>query len=183
MHRGARSWRMVAILFIATTATAQSRPDFSGKWTVAPLASAPGVAMGSAPPALSALGNMGSGWGSDITVTQDARALTVEYTYFHPRDIQPPFKFTYLLNGAPSRNSVNMGRGPQEQVSTVAWEGDRLAITTIHRFVNPRNGQELTSETRHLLSLESPTSLVIETTRGAVMGGHSSSTKTTYKKN
>ena len=162
MHRSRATAPLAAALLFASSVggvalrrSAQSPADFSGKWKVAPLASAPGVAMGSAPPALSALGNMGSGWGSEITMTQDASALTVEYTYFHPRELQPPFKFTYLLNGAESRNSVNMGRGPQEQVSSAAWAGVTLAITTTHRFVNPQNGQPMTSETRQVLSLES----------------------------
>ena len=62
-----------------------------------------GVARGSAPPALSAHGDMGSGWGSEITITQDASTLTVVYTYFHPRDMQPPFTFKYPLNGSASR--------------------------------------------------------------------------------
>ena len=104
----------------------------------------------------------------------------MEYTYFHPRDRQPPFKFSYLLNGAESRNTVNLGRGPQEQVSRAAWEGDTLVITTRHAFVDPRNGRPMTSETRQALSLESAASLVIETTRSAVMGGKSSSTRTLY---
>ncbi len=183
MKREAGSWRMVAMLLFAASAAAQTPPDLSGKWTVVPQASAPGVAMGSAPPALSAQGTMGSGWGSEITLTQDATALTVEYTYFHPREMQPPFRFKYLLNGAAGTNSVNMGRGPQEQVSKAVWEGTSLAITTTHSFVNPQNGQKMTSETRQVLSLASPTSLVIETTRSAVLGGKPSTTKTIYKKN
>jgi hypothetical protein len=173
---------LAVILFLATSATAQTLPDFTGKWAVAPPASAAGTAMGSAPPTLSAPGAMGSGWGSEITLAQDAIALTVEYTYFHAREIQPPFRFKYLLDGSPNKNTVNLGRGPQEQVSKVSIEGSALAITTTHSFINPLNGQPMTSETRQVLSLESPTSLVIETTRSAVMGGKASTTKTTYNK-
>jgi hypothetical protein len=173
-------WRMTAILLLTCSASAQTPPDFSGKWTVAPPASAPGTAMGSGPPTLSAQGTMGSGWGAEITLTQDAASLTVEYTYFHPREIQPPFRFKYLLDGSQSRNTVNLGRGAQEQVSKAAFEGSSLVITTTHGFINPLNGQPMTSETRQVLSLDPPASLVIETTRSAVMGGKASTTKTTY---
>jgi len=169
------------IALLAASASAQT-PDFSGKWTLVAPAQAAGAAQGAAPPSLSEPGNMGSGWGSPMTLTQDAAALTVEYSTFHPRDIQPPFRFTYLLNGAESRNTINLGRGPQLQVSRTAWQGERLEITTTHAFVNPRNGQALTSETRQTLSLEAPDTLVIETFRAGVLGGKPSTTRTTYKK-
>ena len=58
-----------------------------------------------------------------------------------------------------------MGRGPQEQVSKASWRGAALAIATTHRFVNPADGQAMTSEMTQVLSLESPETLVIETTR------------------
>jgi len=182
VKRGVSLSLVLATLLVPDGAPAQTPPDFTGKWMLVPPASAPGVAMGSAPATLSAPGTMGSGWGSDITVTQDATALTVEFTYFHPRDVQPPFKLKYLLNGAESRNTLNMGRGPQEQVATASWVGDTLVITTAHSFLNPQNGQTMTSETRQAVSLESPTSLVIETTRNAVMGGKPSSTRSIYRK-
>ena len=125
---------------------------------------------------------MGSGWGPEIVITQDASALTVVYTYFHPRDIQPPFTLRYALDGSATTNTLNMGRGPQEQTSRASWEGASLVITTTHRFVNPQNGQAMTSDTRQHLSLESPSVLVIQTTRSAVLGGRSSSTTTRYNR-
>ena len=78
---------------------------------------------------------MGSGWGADITVTQDAATLDDRVTRSSPAsDMQPPLKFVYLLNGSESRNTINMGRGPQEQVSKAAWDGSKLVITTVHTF-------------------------------------------------
>jgi hypothetical protein len=179
--RTTRAW-LAGLVFLASIGGAQTLPDFTGKWVVAPPASPAGTSMGSAPPTLSAQGTMGSGWGSEITLTQDATYLTVEYTYFHAREIQPPFRFKYLLDGSTSRNTVNLGRGPQEQISKATIEGSSLVITTTHNFTNPLTGQASTSETRQVLTAESPTSLVIETTRSAVMGGKSSTTKTTYNK-
>ncbi len=148
---------------------------------VAPAAAA-GAAMGSAPPTLSAHGDMGSGWGSPITLTQSATSLTVEYTYFHPRENQPPFRLSYALDGALSRNTVNLGRGPQLQVSRAIWQGTSLVITTEHEFLNPQNGERLTTETRQMLTLEAPDTLVIETFRAGVLGGKPSTTRTTFKR-
>jgi hypothetical protein len=52
----------------------------------------------------------------------------------------------------------------------------------MHSFANPETGQPLTSEVRQTLALESPTSLLIETTRSVVLGGPPSTTRTVYKK-
>jgi len=171
----------VACLLVSAHASAQT-PDLSGKWTVVPPQRAAGTAQGSAPPSLSALGDMGSGWAAPLTLTQDAATLIVECSYFHPREIQPPLRFSYRLDGAESRNTVNLGRGPQLQVSRALWQGDRLVITTRHEFVNPTNGQPMASETRQTLWLEAADKLVIETFRRGVLGGRSSTTRTSYKR-
>src|SRR4029434_7956929 len=86
-------------------------------------------------------GDMGSGWGSNITVTQDANRLTVEYAFFARGDMQPPLRFVYALDGSESKNSVMMGRGIQMQVSKTAWDGDKLVITTTHTFADPATGK------------------------------------------
>ncbi len=125
---------------------------------------------------------MGSGWGSTITITQDASRLTVEYAFFGRGDMQPPLKFIYALDGSETRNTVMMGRGIQGQVSKGAWEGEKLVITTIHPFADPDSGKTMTVEVKQALSLESPTSLVVETTRAAALGGPPTTTKTVYRK-
>jgi hypothetical protein len=170
--------RVTMAVVFAAGVVAQTPPDFSGRWVLAPDApAAPGQRGGRTAP-----GTMGSGWGADITVTQDATMLTIEYAVFARSDMQPPMRLVYRLNGSESRNTINMGRGPQEQVSNTAWDGGKLVITTSHRFNAPRGGGPMTSETRHVLSLESPSSLVVETTRRAVMGGRPSTTRTVYRK-
>lgn len=171
--------RVAAAGVLAASLGAQTPPDFSGRWTLAPDAPAAAIERGGR----TAPGTMGSGWGSDLTVRQDATALTIEYAPFARSDMQPPLKFVYLLNGSESRNTVNMGRGPQEQRSTTAWDGSKLVITTLHSFKASQSGETMTSETRHVLSLESPTLLMVETTRSAAMGGQPSTTKTAYRKN
>jgi hypothetical protein len=125
---------------------------------------------------------MGSGWGSNITVTQDATRLTVEYIFFARGDMQPPLKFVYALDGSETRTRVMMGRGPQEQTSRAAWQGGALVITTTHAFTDPQTGKPATADVKRTLTLESPASLVVETTRGGVLGGPPSTSRTVYKK-
>ena len=150
--------------------------NFDGRWILVPDPPAPGRG---------ATGGMGSGWGADIILTQDAATLTLEYTPFVRYDMQPPIRFVYQLNGTESRNTINMGRGPQEQVSKTVWNGNKLVITTVQSFTAPskKTSETLTSQTTQVLSLESPATLVVETTRSGVMGGPSSTTKSVYKKN
>ena len=182
-HLRTSLWPLAILLWLAVTASGQTPPNLAGKWTLVPATGAPGASMGSAPPTLSAPGTMGSGWGSELSIAQDAKSLTVEYTYFHPREVQPPFVFKYPLDGSPSRNTVNLGRGPQTQISRASLEEGVIVITTTHSFTHPLDGQAMTSETRQVLSLESPTTLLVETTRSAVLGGKASTTKTTYRRN
>jgi hypothetical protein len=163
------------ILLITTGAASAQQASFAGRWVLAP-DPAPTAQRGGRP----APANQGTGWGSDLTITQDATTLTIEYARFGRGDMQPPTKLVYRLDGSESRNTVNVGRGPQEQVSRARWEGDRLILTTVHRFTV--QGQAMTSETTRVLSLESPASLAIETTYSAVMGGPSSTVRSVYKK-
>lgn len=174
--------------------SAQARPDFSAQWTSEPETGAqatPGGGRrgggapggtgrrgGGPPPS----GDMGSGWGSSIAITQDARHLTVEYAFFSRGDLQPPIRFTYALDGSQTRNTVTMGRGIQELVSTAAWRADTLVITTTTTFVHPATGDRVESTETRSLSLDSAGALVVEVTRGGVLGGQPSTTRTTYRR-
>ena len=181
MTRVATVLAVAAVALFAAQATAQTRPDFTGRWTSEPERAAPAPRGGGRGGAARA-GDMGSGWGPTITVAQDASRLTVEYLFFARGDMQPPLKFGYALDGSEAKNSVMMGRGIQVQTSKTAWEGDKLIITTVHAFENPANGQPMTIEVKQTLALESPTALIVETTRGGVLGGPPSTTRTAYRK-
>jgi hypothetical protein len=164
----------VLILMPAAILNAQDRPNFSGQWTITPDAPA-----GSRAPR----GDMGSGWGSPITVTQNDATLTVQYAFFGRGDMQPPFKFVYALNGSETRNTVMMGHGIQAMVSKTRWEGNKLIITTVHTFTDPQTGKPATTEVRQTLSLESPKSLQVETTRNGALGGTPSISRSVYTRN
>ena len=179
--------RAALILTVAaSTAAAQdagvARPDFSGKWVQESASANAGQTQGSAPPSLSALGDMGSGWPPDVSISRDASTLTVELGYFQPRDVQPPVRLTYGLDGRESRNEINLGRGPQAQVARVVLRGPSLIITTTHTFIDPRSGTSLPVEVIQTLTPTSPDTMMIETLRPAVLGGKASTTRTTYRR-
>jgi len=197
--------RLAAAVFIAAGTAAAQTPSFAGRWVLAPEPPSRTQSGGRLTP--SAPGTL---WGSDVTLTQDATTLTVEYARFARSDMQPPTKLVYRLDGAESRNTINVGRGPQEQVSRAKWDGERLTIVTQHRFTtsaagvtpgqrqsaptgntpsarpqtaqDPKDPENMTSETTQVIWLESPASLVIETTAGGVMGGPSSTARSVFKK-
>ena len=150
--------------------------DFSGRWTSDP---EPAPA---APAPRPSTGDMGSGWGATITITQDTARLTVEYAFFARGDLQPPMRFVYALDGSESRNSVMMGRGIQVQASKAVWVDEALVITTVHTFADPSSGRPAAAEVKQTLRLESPASLLVETTRAGVFGGPPSTTRTRYRK-
>ncbi|HXV30565.1 MAG TPA: hypothetical protein VD840_09565 [Sinorhizobium sp.] len=164
-------------LHLAVGGAAWAAPDFSGQWVAEP--DKPDAAPAGA---AARRGDMGSGWGPSITITQDASRLIVEYAFFTRGDMQPPLKFVYALDGSETKNSVMMGRGIQEQSSKSTWDGDKLVITTTHTFMNPASGERMATEITQTLSLVTPTSLVVETMRAGVLGGAPTTTRTVYKK-
>jgi hypothetical protein len=167
----------VLLSLAAATAAAQTRPDFSGRWTTPPPATASGVRGVSI-----ATGTIGSGWTDDITITQDASRLIVERAQFSAYDIQPPMRLTYALDGSESRNTINMGRGPQEILSRAVDQDGALMITSGYRFPAPDGSGTETVELRQVLSLDASGSLIITTTLGALGDGSPSTAITTYNR-
>lgn len=180
MHRPAlvTLW-LAAVLQAALSA---QPADFSGRWILEAPAIATTPAVPGTPAAAAAPGDMGSGWGSTITIAQDAKRLSVEYTVFSRYDLQPPLTFNYPLDGSEGRNAVMMGRGEQIESSRAQWRGQTLVITTTYRVVDSSVGPPFTAELTRTLSLESPTMLVVEVTRAGVLGGRASTTRAVYRK-
>ena len=164
----------VAVSSASLRVAAQQRPNFSGEWANVP-EQAPGVGG-------PAVGTMGSGWGTPLTITQTANLLTVQYEFFVRGDLQPPLSFRFALDGSETINTVLMGRGTQKQTSATIWNGNTLVITTKHDFAHPTTGAPTVSETRQALTLQSPTTLLVETTRVGVLGGPTSTSKTVLTK-
>jgi hypothetical protein len=182
MHALRRPARYLGIVLLsAASAAAQTRPDFSGRWTSDPVPAEGRGAEGRGGRGQTR-GDMGSGWGTPITITQDASRLTVEYAFFGSGDMQRPLRFEYAMDGSETKNSVMMGRGIQSQTSTARWDGETFVITTRHTFTDPSTGKPATADVTQALTLESSTSLVVETTRAGVLGGPATKTRTVYRK-
>lgn len=103
-----------AILAVATVGFAQTKPDFSGTWTVIP---------GDAP---AGGGGGGRGMMGPMTVTVKGDVLTIERTMGDNKITQ-----TYNLTGTETVNK-QMGRGGAEvEVKSVTkWDGSKLVITS-----------------------------------------------------
>jgi hypothetical protein len=171
---------VLASAIVGTSLGAQ-RPDFSGTWVAADSAGArPSVA--ATGDASFRMGTMGSGWGSPLTITQRADSLIVQYQVFSTYDLQPPLRLAYALDGSTTSNAVMIGHSEEVQRGSVVWQGNTLIVTTVHPL--PALGAQTprTVEVRQALSLESPTSLIVETTRPGILGGASSTTKATFTK-
>jgi hypothetical protein len=166
----------LAIVTAAAAGTmAQEKTNFAGGWTI----EAPSPAAGRG----ARSGDMGSGWGNTITISQTPSTLVVEYAFFARGDMQAPLKFMYSLAGAETTNAVMMGRGLQQETSRTSWDGSKLVITTTSAYPSPADGKPIASEVKRTLSLESPTTLVVETTRSGTLGGAPTTARAVYKKN
>lgn len=152
----------------AATAGAGSA-DLAGRWTL--VVEKPAAAA-AAPPIP---GTAGGGWGREITITIESGRVTIERHQFVANDMQPPMRYVYALGGAESRNVVNMGRGPQEQVARATLEGDTLVIISRHA-----EGTSLAAEVRQVLAIDAAGDLVVEATRTA--GGTTSTAKARYRR-
>ena len=141
-----------AVVLMAAGLVAQAKPSFAGAWKLV---------------ADSGLGEPGI----DLTITQSATAMTVEYRA--GGQAPAPVKLTYNLDGSVSKNMM-AGRGggaPTEQVSKAMWAANKLVVTT-----TTGSGEE-----KRTFSTEDG-NLVVETSAPARNGGAPNITKVTYKK-
>ena len=172
----------LALALVARLAAAES-PDvsssdgsskLSGRWAQV-VENADASNANPSPPAPPIPPTAGSGWGREITITVEGGRVTIERHQFAALDVQPPMLFVYVLGGAESRNVVDMGRGPQEQVARAEWKGEALAITSRHAV-----GTELAAEVTQAFSIDADGALVVETTRTA--NGATSTVKARYRR-
>jgi hypothetical protein len=95
-------------------------------------------------------------------------------------------RYRFALDGSETENAVTTGRTGPAPVSTTAWDGNRLVITTRYPFQSPDEGRWLTSTVIQTLWLQPAggapwePSLVVETLRGGALHGPPSTTRTVY---
>jgi hypothetical protein len=174
---------MLALLYVLATisvsVSAQTKPNFSGTWTRVDAESERASVAATGDQAFRT-GTPGSGWGSPITIRHDAKTLVVEYVHFAAYDLQPPLTFTYSMDGSDSRNTLMIGHTQSTTQSRIAWREDKLVITTMVEVPELHGNPRM--EVRQVLMLESPETLVVETTRDAVAGTSASVTRTIYRR-
>lgn len=155
-----RTMTMVGAAVVALSVGLFAQANLAGKWVMQPAADAGGGG---------GRGGRGGGLGQELTITQDASTLTLEYVGGGQNPA--PVKLVYKLDGTESKNMM-MGRGGQmEQVSKAAWTGNVLTVTTTTGF----------GEQKRTFSLDGGT-LVVETTAPGRDGGPGMAAKVTYKK-
>jgi hypothetical protein len=157
MRRVTAILSVAAVVLMAAGLVAQAKPNFAGEWKI--VADPPDGG-----------GGRGGGPGIDLTITQGATAMTLEYM---GGQAPAPVKLTYKLDGSVSKNMM-AGRGggaPIEQVSKAMWVGNKIVVTT-----TTGAGEE-----KRTFSMEGG-SLVVETSAPARYFGAPNVTKVTYKK-
>jgi len=128
MRRLAIASVAIAVVLFASGLSAQGK-NFAGKWT-------PDAEKNAAAGGGGGRGG-GRGGGGPMTITQDAKTLTIE------RDMGgTPLKQVYNLDGSESKNTMpgRQGGEPTTNTSTAKWDGDKLVITT-----KTANGEQVTS--------------------------------------
>ena len=118
----------IAVVILPFVGHAQSKPDFSGTWTLDTAKS---------DPAPQGRGGGGGGGAATLTIKQTGTELSVM-----SEGRQGPQTLTYKLDGSESTNQM-MGRGgAQPSKSTAKWDGSSLVIETTREF----NGMSITTK-------------------------------------
>ena len=170
MHPRSNALFVLAAALVAPSVGAQP-PDLGGRWTQ--VVESPASREGAARPRIPA--TAGGGWGREITITPESGRITIERHQFVANDMQPPMRYVYALGGPESRNVVDLGLGPQEQVARATLEGGRLVI--VSRYAE---GTPLAAEVRQVFSIDRSRELVVETTRK--VGGATSTATARYRR-
>lgn len=151
MRRVTAILSVAAVVLMAAGLGAQARPSFAGQWKK--------------------VADQGQGEpGIDLTITQSATAMTVEYRA--SSQAPSPGKLTYKLDGSANTNMIaGSGGAPTEQVSKAVWAANTLVVTT-----TTGAGQE-----KRTFSMDGG-SLVVDTSAPARNGGTPTITRVTYQK-
>ena len=152
-------------LATASLSSAQARPDFSGEWVRNDSAEQRSVA--SVGDAAFQVGTPGTGWGSPLAIRQDANRIVVEYEFFGRYDLQPKLSLNFALDGSESQNPIMLSHAASMLRSHTSWRDSSLVITTTFPTPPGVNGG---SQVRQILTLQSPSTLLVTTERDGVAG-------------
>jgi hypothetical protein len=107
------------LLLVSSSAFAQTKPNFTGKWTILPDST---VAQQGMPRGGAAMG----GLGEEATLTQDDKTLTVSRQ--GPNGL---LTTAFNLDGSETYQSIDIGNGNMIDLALKAkWDGNKLATST-----------------------------------------------------
>jgi hypothetical protein len=143
------------LLLFTAFASAQTKPNFAGKWSLAD----PSAADGRMIPAT-------------MAVTQDAKTITL-VTVGQMGEVKTVFN----LDGTPGKSPIEIQGMSIDRVTKSAWDGNKLVLTTVSDF----QGQSF--ETKQVWTLNADGTLSVDATRPDFQGGGAPVTsKAVYKK-
>jgi len=129
----------ILALALPAAAWAQTKPDFSGTWTLDQAKSDPPPQRGGG----GGGGGRGMGGGAaSLTIKQTANELSIT-----SEGRGGPQTRTYKLDGSESTNEVTMRGGAMTIKSKAKWDGSKLVI---ENTMDMGNGPMTTTETRSL---------------------------------
>jgi hypothetical protein len=137
---------LLGVATVGWSLRAQTRPDFSGTWTVVPSRSV-----------------VSSDAGTPVNITVFGEAFTAQQTQDTLTiaiDNEPGFTWVYRLDGQVAHNVFPGPTGPQPTSSTTAWSGSKLVITT--RVAADRESKQQSGETARTLELNEDGTLRVE---------------------
>jgi hypothetical protein len=152
---------VAALTVFAVAVSAQA--NFAGKWVLDP------ASVSAAPEGGGRGGGRGGMLGPELTITQDASTITLEYMGGGRNP--GPVKLVYKLDGTESKNMVAGRGGQMEQVAKASWSGQSLVVATTTGM----------GEMKRTFSLQGG-NLVVETAAPGRDGGPGMTSKVTYKK-
>jgi len=154
MRQALTALALLGVLF-AGIASAQTKPNFAGKWTLAD----PNAAGGMMTPAT-------------MTIEQDAKTITLTSV-----GQMGEIKTVFNLDGSEAKSPIDMQGTTLDRVTKTAWDGSKLVLTTVASF----QGQSF--ETKQVWTLGTDGTLTVDATRPDFQGGGGPvTTKSVYKK-
>ena len=136
---------LLGVAAVGSSLGAQTRPNFSGTWTIVPSRS------------------VWSDAGRSVNITVFGEAFTANQTHDTLTiaiDNEKGFTWVYRLDGQVSHHSLPGPTGPQPTSSTAAWSGSELVITI--RGTADRDGKPQSVETSRTLKLNEDGTLRVE---------------------
>src|SRR4051812_25885717 len=117
MRRSMLFSSVAAVLLMSSSAFAQAKPNFTGKWTLLPDPTQPGAMRGGA-----AMG----GLGDEATITQDDKTISVSRQ--GPNGL---LTTAFNLDGSESHQTIDVGNGNLLDLALKAsWDGAKLSTWT-----------------------------------------------------